>query len=89
MESRVHQAASSLKGEGDMRQQIKFATGSRSLERCFFTEAHFLKFAAPRNPDNLTHLVRATPNFFRDDTTSSDVTTTIQHNAGLAKRASA
>jgi hypothetical protein len=88
MESGVHQAASSLKGEGDMRQQIKFGTGSRSLERCFFTEAHFLKFAAPRNPDNLTHLVRATPNVFRDKT-SSDVTTTIQHNAGLAKRASA
>jgi len=33
-----------------------------SHERGFANEAQFLKFAKPRDPDNVTNLVRAVPN---------------------------
>jgi hypothetical protein len=47
--------------QNPMRQLNKFGS-YRFGTRGFFNEAEFLKFAAPRNQDNLTGLIRTPPN---------------------------
>lgn len=45
-----------------MRRRHNFPCQYPSHERGFANEAQFLKFARPRDQDNVTNLVRAVPN---------------------------
>jgi hypothetical protein len=46
-----------------MRAQSGFTGRYRLQKRSFLTETHFLKFAEPRDEDNLINRVLNTPNF--------------------------
>jgi hypothetical protein len=72
-----------------MRQLNKFGS-YRFGTRGFFNEAEFLKFAEPRNQDDLTSLVRTPPNVSANEAhVTSMEAAEIARQLTLAKKASA
>jgi hypothetical protein len=74
--------------ENHMRQLNKFGS-YRFGTRGFFNEAKFLKFAEPRNQDNLTGLIRTPPNVFANEAiVTSMEAAELTRPLALAKKAS-
>jgi len=57
-----------------MRGLHKFGDCHRSQQRGFFTETQFVKFAKPRDSDNLTSQVFTKPNFSTNTITTEVMT---------------
>ena len=77
------------RNDSHMRTQTKYAISGRSQGRSFFTETQIVKFIRPRSQDDLTGLIRATPNSSIYTTEDEGAITALSQPLPLAQKVSA